>query len=58
MCSCWGDKFMRKLQDGEPEAKKKVGKITTKRKANWGEPYIMFKGNTNKLILRCTKRMD
>ena len=42
-----GDKFMRKLQDGEPTARRKWGKLLQKRKAT-GEPYIMFKGNVNK----------
>ena len=42
-----GDKFMRKLQDGEADARRKWGKLLQKRKAT-GEPYIMFKGNVNK----------
>jgi len=42
-----GDKFMRNLQDGQPEARRKWGKLLQKRKAT-GEPYIMFKGNVNK----------
>lgn len=46
-CAVIGDKFMRKLQDGEPEARRKWGKLLQKRKAT-GEPYIMFKGNVNK----------
>ena len=46
-CAVVGDKFMRKLQDGEPEARRKWGKLLQKRKAT-GEPYIMYKGNTNK----------
>ena len=46
-CAVVGDKFMRKLQDGEPEARRKWGKLLQKRKAT-GEPYIMFKGNVNK----------
>ena len=46
-CAIVGDKFMRKLQDGEPDARRKWGKLLQKRKAT-GEPYIMFKGNTNK----------
>ncbi len=41
------DKFMRKLEEGEPEARRKWGKLLQKRKAT-GEPYIMFKGNVNK----------
>ena len=42
-----GDKFMRKLQDGEVDARRKWGKLLQKRKAT-GEPYIMYKGNVNK----------
>jgi len=46
-CAVVGDKFMRKLEQGEPEARRKWGKLLQKRKAT-GEPYIMFKGNVNK----------
>jgi ribonucleoside-diphosphate reductase alpha chain len=46
-CAVVGDKFMRKLQDGDPEARRKWGKLLQKRKAT-GEPYVMFKGNVNK----------
>ena len=46
-CAVVGDKFMRKLEEGEPEARKKWSKLLQKRKAT-GEPYILFKGNTNK----------
>jgi ribonucleoside-diphosphate reductase alpha chain len=46
-CAVVGDKFMRKLEQGEPEARRKWGKLLQKRKAT-GEPYIMFKGNINK----------
>ena len=46
-CAIVGDKFMRKLQDGNETARRKWGKLLQKRKAT-GEPYIMFKGNTNK----------
>ena len=42
-----GDKFMRKLQDGEVDARRKWGKLLQKRKAT-GEHYIMYKGNVNK----------
>jgi ribonucleoside-diphosphate reductase alpha chain len=38
---------MRKLETGDKEARKKWGKVLQKRKAT-GEPYILFKGNTNK----------
>lgn len=46
-CAVVGDKFMRKLQDGDETARRKWGKLLQKRKAT-GEPYIMFKGNINK----------
>jgi ribonucleoside-diphosphate reductase alpha chain len=46
-CAIVGDKFMRKLQDGDEVARRKWGKLLQKRKAT-GEPYIMFKGNVNK----------
>jgi ribonucleoside-diphosphate reductase alpha chain len=46
-CAVVGDKFMRKLQDGDEDARRKWGKLIQKRKAT-GEPYIMYKGNVNK----------
>jgi ribonucleoside-diphosphate reductase alpha chain len=46
-CAVVGDKFMRKLEGGDKIARKKWSKLLQKRKAT-GEPYILFKGNTNK----------
>ena len=46
-CTIIGDKFMRKLRDGDKVARRKWGKLLQKRKAT-GEPYIMLKGNVNK----------
>ena len=46
-CAVVGDKFMRKLELGDEEARIKWSKLIQKRKAT-GEPYILFKGNTNK----------
>ena len=46
-CAVIGDKFMRRLESGDSEARAKWGKLLQKRKAT-GEPYILFKGNTNK----------
>jgi ribonucleoside-diphosphate reductase alpha chain len=46
-CIVVGDKFMRQLEDGVPEARRRWGKVLQKRKAT-GEPYIMYKGNINK----------
>ena len=47
-CAVVGDKFMRKLEAGDQEERKRCGKLIQKRKAT-GEPYILFKGNTNKV---------
>ena len=46
-CVVVGDKFMRRLEDGDSEARRKWGKVLQKRKAT-GEPYVMYKGNVNK----------
>jgi ribonucleoside-diphosphate reductase alpha chain len=46
-CAVVGDKFMRKLEQGDKEARTKWSKLLRKRKST-GEPYILFKGNTNK----------
>src|SRR5210317_213936 len=46
-CVVVGDKFMRQLEDGDDDARRRWGKVLQKRKAT-GEPYIMFKGNVNK----------
>jgi ribonucleoside-diphosphate reductase alpha chain len=45
-CAVVGNKFMRKLEQGDEDARRKWGKLLQKRKAT-GEPYIMFKGNVN-----------
>jgi ribonucleoside-diphosphate reductase alpha chain len=46
-CAIVGDKFMRKLLDGDKVARRKWSALLQKRKAT-GEPYIMYKGNVNK----------
>lgn len=46
-CAIIGDKFMRKLEQGDAKARDRWSKLLRKRKAT-GEPYIMFKGNVNK----------
>ena len=46
-CAVVGDKFMRKLEQGDADARSRWSKLLRKRKAT-GEPYIMFKGNVNK----------
>ena len=47
-CVVVGDKFMRRLEGGDVDARKRWSKLLQKRKAT-GEPYILFKGNTNKV---------
>ena len=46
-CAVVGDKFMRRLEQGDADARSRWSKLIRKRKAT-GEPYILFKGNTNK----------
>jgi len=46
-CAVVGDKFMRRLEQGDANARARWSKLLRKRKAT-GEPYILFKGNTNK----------
>jgi len=46
-CVVVSDKFMKKLEEGDSEVRRKWGKLLQKRKAT-GEPYIMYKGNVNK----------
>ena len=46
-CVVISDRFMKKLEEGDSDARRKWGKLLQKRKAT-GEPYIMFKGNVNK----------
>src|SRR5210317_362774 len=46
-CAVVGDKFMRKLEQGDADARNRWSKLIRKRKST-GEPYILFKGNTNK----------
>jgi len=46
-CVVIGDKFMRKLEVGDKESRKKWANLLKKRRQT-GEPYIMYKGNVNK----------
>lgn len=41
------DKFMRKLEDGDGESRRRWSKVLQKRKST-GQPYIMYRGNVNK----------
>ena len=45
---------MRKIEQGDAEARRRWSKLLRKRKAT-GEPYILFKGNTNKSNPRAYK---
>ena len=45
-CAVIGNKFMRKLEDGDEEARFKWSALLQKRRQT-GEPYIMFRGNVN-----------
>lgn len=46
-CAVVGDKFMRQLESGNPEAREKWVALIKKRRQT-GEPYIMYRGNVNK----------
>ena len=46
-CALVGDKFMRKLQDGDPDARERWMALLKKRRQT-GEPYVMYRGNVNK----------
>ena len=46
-CAVVGDKFMRKLEAGDKESRKKWVSLLKKRRQT-GEPYIMYRGNVNK----------
>lgn len=46
-CVVVDDKFMRRLEEGDREARRRWTKVIKKRMTT-GEPYIMFRGNVNK----------
>jgi len=46
-CALIGDKFMKRLEDGDPESREKWAALLKKRRQT-GEPYIMYRGNVNK----------
>ena len=46
-CVVVDDKFMRRLEEGDKEARRRWTKVIKKRMTS-GEPYIMFRGNVNK----------
>ena len=45
-CAVVSNKFMRKIEQGDAEARKRWSALIRKRRQT-GEPYIMFKGNVN-----------
>ena len=45
-CVVTSNKFMRKVESGNEDARKRWGAVLKKRRQT-GEPYIMFKGNVN-----------
>ena len=46
-CVIVGDKFMRQVMEGDPEARKRYSAVQRKRRQT-GQPYIMYRGNVNK----------
>lgn len=46
-CVVIGDKFMRRLQEGDIDARERYTAVLRKRRQT-GEPYIMYRGNVNK----------
>ena len=46
-CAIVGDKFMRSVESGDVDARRKWSKLIQKRVAT-GQPYIMYKGTVNK----------
>jgi len=46
-CVIIGDKFMRKIEEGNTEARRRYAAVLQKRRQT-GQPYIMYRGNVNK----------
>lgn len=46
-CVIVSDKFMRKIEEGDAEARRRYGAVLQKRRQT-GQPYIMYRGNVNK----------
>ena len=46
-CVVVGDKFMRRLMEGDGDARERYTAVIKKRRQT-GEPYIMYRGNVNK----------
>jgi len=54
-CVIVGDKFMRRVMEGDPEARKRFAAVQRKRRQT-GQPYIMYRGNVNKANPEAYKR--
>jgi len=46
-CVVIGDKFMRRIEEGDREARRRYAAVLQKRRQT-GQPYIMYRGNVNK----------
>lgn len=46
-CVVVSDKFMRKVEEGDSEARRRYAAVLQKRRQT-GQPYIMYRGNVNK----------
>jgi ribonucleoside-diphosphate reductase alpha chain len=46
-CAIVSDKFMRKIEEGDAEARRRYAAVLQKRRQT-GQPYIMYRGNVNK----------
>lgn len=46
-CVIVSDKFMRKIEEGDGEARRRYAAVLQKRRQT-GQPYIMYRGNVNK----------
>jgi ribonucleoside-diphosphate reductase alpha chain len=46
-CVIVSDKFMRKIEEGDNEARRRYAAVLQKRRQT-GQPYIMYRGNVNK----------
>lgn len=51
-CAVIDDKFMRRVEAADPEARRRFTKLLQKRMAT-GQPYIMYRGNVNKALPDC-----
>ena len=54
-CAIVGDKFMRRLMEGDQDARDRFTAVIKKRRAT-GQPYIMYRGNVNKQNPECYKK--